>query len=94
MVGKMRRSRNTGNTAGSTAGPGYRSIPGAGLILTVLSALVLPLWLLALAGWAVQLAGVAAVQYDQGRHFLQVRRRQKHVSFLLGFLFLWLCAEY
>ncbi|MCJ1461837.1 hypothetical protein MMC07_000436 [Pseudocyphellaria aurata] len=49
-----------------------RKIPGAGIINTVLAALVLPIWLLALAAWAVQAASLAAVQAAQGRgHFLQ-----------------------
>lgn len=53
-----------------------RKIPGAGIINTVLSALVLPIWLLALAAWAVQAASLAAVQAAQGRgHYLQARSR-------------------
>lgn len=50
-----------------------RKIPGAALISTGLAALVLPIWLLALLAWAVQLAGVSAVQAAQGGRYLQVR---------------------
>ena len=54
---------------------GLASKISTGKILTLLSALVLPIWLLALAAWAVQLVGLALIQHQQtgGGHYLMVR---------------------
>ncbi len=61
------RGANSGNGSGSA-----RNVPFTAGILTALAALCIPIWLLAFLGWCVQLAGMSAVQYKQGRHFLQV----------------------
>ena len=50
---------------------------GTGTVLSVLSALLLPLWLTALGAWCVQLVALALIQHQQGGggHFLMVRER-------------------
>lgn len=72
----MARFGRRGGSSGAGAEKGSsqaRKVPFTATILTALAALCIPLWILAFLGWAVQLAGVSAVQYKQGRHFLQVR---------------------
>ena len=70
----MARGGPRGGGGGGGKKGGLGAIPGVAFVLTALAALVLPLWILAFLGWCVQVAGLAAVQYSQGRHFVMVRR--------------------
>ena len=63
-----------GNSGGNSSGSGKaKNVPIVGILLTALSALIIPLWILAFLGWCVQLGGLAAVQYNVGRKFVQAR---------------------
>lgn len=73
MFGK--KGGNGGNSSGSSGSGKAKNVPIVGILLTALSALIIPLWILAFLGWCVQLGGLAAVQYNVGRKFVQVRRR-------------------
>ena len=64
-----------GNSGGNSSGSGKKNVPIVGILLTALSALIIPLWILAFLGWCVQLGGLAAVQSDVGRKFVQARAR-------------------
>ncbi|KAK9851677.1 hypothetical protein WJX84_001456 [Apatococcus fuscideae] len=66
----MARGGPRGGGGGGGKKGGLGAIPGVAFVLTALAALVLPLWILAFLGWCVQVAGLAAVQYSQGRHFV------------------------
>lgn len=60
---------------GGGTGDGTQStkakVPIVGVLLTALSVLIIPLWILAFLGWCVQLGGLSAVQYNSGRRYLQ-----------------------
>lgn len=65
-----------GGSGGNSSGSGNaKNVPIVGILLTALSALIIPLWILAFLGWCVQLGGLAAVQYNVGRKFVQVSTR-------------------
>ena len=68
--------KKKGNSGGdSSTGGKAKNVPIVGILLSALSALIIPLWILAFLGWCVQLGGLAAVQFDVGGKFVRVGTR-------------------